>query len=416
LGWKYLSATKFSTKVSMALFLRCSAEKNMKAAVFHKIGDISVDTVPDPTIEAEDDIIIQITSTAICGSDLHIYDGFVPQLRDEVLGHEFMGNVVETGPAVTKVKKGERVVVPFTIACGQCFFCAQGFHPNCEHTNPQMYGPEGDLMKGKGGGMFGYTDMYGGYNGGQAEYVRVPKANAGPLIIPDDFSDEQVLFLTDIFPTGWSAVKWGKVKPGDSVVIFGSGPVGLMAQKAAWLHGAERVIAVDPLDYRLEKARSVNNVDTINANDENLMEKIRSMTNGRGADVAIDAVGMEAHRTAFEKVKTVINVEKGTDKVIVMCTEAVRRSGIISVVGVYASPYDNFPIHRIFDKGLIMQFGQAQTHLYIDECFKAVRDGKVTLDDIITHKLPLREASAAYDMFKKKTDDCVKVVLKPGMA
>lgn len=387
----------------------------MKAAVFHKIGDISVDNVPDPVIEQPEDIILKVTTTAICGSDLHIYDGFVPQLRDEVLGHEFMGIVEEVGPQVTRVKKGDRVVVPFTIACGSCFFCQQGFHPNCVHSNPEHYGPEGDLLKGKGGGMFGYTDLYGGYNGGQAEYVRVPYGNVGPKIIPDELTDEQVVFLTDIFPTGWSAVKWGKVKGGDTVVIFGSGPVGLMAQKAAWLNGAERVIAVDPLDYRLEKARSVNKVDTINANDEDLMGKIRSMTNGRGADVAIDAVGMEASRTFLEKVKTVINAEKGTSKVIEMCTEAVRRSGIVSVVGVYASPYDNFPIHRIFDKGLIMQFGQAQTHMYIDQCFEMVRSGKAVLDDIITHRLPLSQASQAYDMFKHKTDDCVKVIMKPEM-
>src|SRR5215207_241208 len=240
----------------------------MKAAVFHKIGDISVDNVDDPRIEEPDDIIVRVTSTAICGSDLHIYDGFVPQLKDMVLGHEFMGVVEETGPAVTRVKKGDRVVVPFTIACGSCFFCQQGFHANCTNSNPEHYGPEGDLLKGKGGGLFGYTDLYGGYNGGQAEYVRVPKANAGPRIIPDGLDDEQVLFLTDIFPTGWSAVKWGKVKEGDSVVIFGSGPVGLMAQKAAWLHGAKRVIAVDPLQYRLQKAKEVNNVEVLDANDE----------------------------------------------------------------------------------------------------------------------------------------------------
>lgn len=387
----------------------------MKAAVFHKPGDISVDNVDDPRIEKPDDIILKVTSTAICGSDLHIYDGFVPQARDEVLGHEFMGIVEEVGPDVHNVRKGDRVVVPFTIACGQCFFCSQGFHANCMHSNPKHYGPEGNLLDSKGGGMFGYTDLYGGYNGGQAEYVRVPMANAGPKVIPDGLEDDDVLFLTDIFPTGWSAVKWGKVKPGDTVVIFGSGPVGLMAQKAAWLHGAEQVIAVDPLDYRLEKARTVNNVTTINSEDEHLMEKIRSMTNGRGADVAIDAVGMEANRTFMEKAKAVINMEKGTMKVIEMCTEAVRRSGTIAVVGVYASPYDNFPIHRIFDKGLIMQFGQAQTIMYIDQCFEMVRSGKVVLNDIITHKLPLSQASEAYDMFKKKTDDCVKVVLKPGM-
>lgn len=385
----------------------------MKAAVFHKIGDISVDNVEDPKIEAPDDLILKVTSTAICGSDLHIYDGFFPQLRDQVLGHEFMGVVEETGPAVKKVKKGDRVVVPFTIACGQCFFCAHDLPGHCEQTNPDHYGPEGDMMKGKGGGLFGYTDLYGGYNGGQAEYVRVPKANVGPKIIPDGLSDDQVLFLTDIFPTGWTAVDWGELKGGESVVIFGSGPVGLMAQKSAWLKGAGRVIAVDPLEYRLAKAKEVNKVETINAHDENLMEKIREMTNGRGADVAIDAVGTEAERSFLEKVKAVINAEKGTMKVIDWCTQAVRRGGIVSVVGVYGSPYDNFPIHRIFDKGLIMKFGQAPVHKYIDHLFEIVRNGKVTLNDIITHKLPLDKASHAYEIFKKKEDDCVKVVLKP---
>lgn len=385
----------------------------MKAAVFHKIGDISVDNVDDPKIEAPDDVIVKVTSTAICGSDLHIYDGFVPQLRDQVLGHEFMGIVEEAGPAVTKVKKGDRVVVPFPIACGQCYFCAQLLPGHCEHTNPENYGPEGDLLKGKGGGMFGYTDLYGGYSGGQAEYVRVPKANFGPKIIPDGLSDEEVLFLTDIFPTGWSAVDWGEPKGGETYVIFGSGPVGLMAQKSAWLRGAKRVIAIDPLEYRLQKARDVNKVETINSEDEDLMEKIRAMTSGRGADIAIEAVGMEANRTFLEKAKAVFNAEKGTDKTIDLCTQAVRRGGIVSVVGVFASPYDNFPIHRIFDKGLTMRFGQAPVHKYINDLFEIVRSGKVVLNDIITHKLPLAEASNAYDMFKNKKDDCVKVVLKP---
>lgn len=385
----------------------------MKAAVFHKIGDISVDNVPDPEIEAPDDIILKVTSTAICGSDLHIYDGFFPQLRDQVLGHEFMGIVEEVGPAVKKVKKGDRVVVPFPIACGQCFFCAHDLPGHCEQTNPDHYGPEGDMMKGKGGGMFGYTDLYGGYSGGQAEYVRVPKANYGPKIIPDGLSDDQVLFLTDIFPTGWTAVDWGEVKGGETVVIFGSGPVGLMAQKAAWLRGAKRVIAVDPLDYRLNKAKEVNKVETLNAHDEHLMEKLREMTNGRGPDLAIDAVGTEAERSFLEKAKAVWNAEKGTMKVIDWCTQAVRRGGIVSVVGVYGSPYDNFPIHRIFDKGLIMKFGQAPVQKYIDHLFEIVRDGKVVLDDIITHKIPLSDATKGYDMFKNKVDDCVKVVLKP---
>jgi alcohol dehydrogenase len=332
-----------------------------------------------------------------------------------VMGHEFMGIVEEAGPAVTAVKKGDRVVVPFVIACGQCFFCAHDQHPHCEHTNPGMYGPEGHLMKGKGSGLFGFTDMYGGYDGGQAEYVRVPKANVGPKVIPDGLSDEQVLFLTDIFPTGWSAVKWAGVKGGSTVAIFGSGPVGLMAQKAAWLNGAERVIAIDPLEYRLQKARDVNKAETLNAYDEHLMDKIREMTGGRGVDCAIDAVGMEGDRTFVDKLKAVVNLEKGTAKPLEMCFEAVRRGGNVSVVGVYGSPYDNFPVHQMFEKGFNLRMGQAYVQHYIDELFEIVRSGKVTLNDIITHRLPLTEAAHAYDIFKKKQDDCVKVVLKPGM-
>lgn len=385
----------------------------MKAAVFHKIGDISYETVADPKIEKHDDIILKVTSTAICGSDLHILDGFIPQMGDLVVGHEFMGIVEEAGSAVTNLKKGDRVVVPFTIACGQCFFCAHNLHTQCENSNPEKYGPEGDLMKGKGGGLFGYTDIYGGYNGGQAEYVRVPYGNVGPKKVSEDFEDEEVLFLTDIFPTGWAAIDWCKLKGGETVVIFGSGPVGLMAQKAAWLQGAKRVIAVDPEEYRLDMARRVNKVETLNANDPDLIKKLRDMTEGRGPDAAVDAVGMEAQRSFLEKVKAVVNFEKGTPKIMELCFEAVRRGGSVAVIGVYGSPYDNFPIHRIFDKGLNISFGQSYVHKDFNHLYDMVRNKKVVLNDIISHRLPLSEVSHAYDIFKKKEDDCVKVVLKP---
>ena len=385
----------------------------MRAAVFHKVGDISVDNVEDPKIEKPDDIIVRVTSTAICGSDLHILDGFVPQMRDLVMGHEFMGVVEETGPTVTKVKKGDRVVVPFTIACGQCFFCAHNLHPHCENSNPGKYGPQGDMTKGKGGGLFGYTDLYGGYNGGQAEYVRVPFGNVGPKVIPDGMDDEEVLFLTDIFPTGWAGVEWCKLKGGETVVIFGSGPVGLMAQKAAWLHGALRVIAVDPEDYRLEMAKRLNKVETLNAHDDKLIEKIRAMTGGRGPDAAIDAVGTEAERSFLGKIKAMVNMEKGTPKAMEWCFEAVRRGGSVAILCVYGSPYDNFPIHRIFDKGLNISFGQSYVHKDYDKLFDLVKNRKVVLNDIITHRLPLSEASKAYDIFKNKKDNCVKVVMKP---
>jgi S-(hydroxymethyl)glutathione dehydrogenase / alcohol dehydrogenase len=385
----------------------------MKAAVFHKIGDISVDNVPDPKIEHPEDVILKVTATAICGSDLHIYDGFFPQMNDQVLGHEFMGIVEEAGSGVSKFKKGDRVVVPFPIACGHCFFCNHQLPGHCENSNPDHYGPEGEMIKGKGGGLFGYTDLYGGYSGGQAEYVRVPFANFGPRIVPDGLEDEQVLFLTDIFPTGWTAIDWAEVKGGETVVIFGSGPVGLMAQKAAWIRGAKRVIAIDPEQYRLERAKQVNNVEILNANDDDLIQKIYDMTDGRGGDVCVDAVGAEASRSLGEKLKAVINLEKGTPKVMENCFKAVRRGGIVSVVGAYGSSYDNYPIHMLFDKGLRVQFGQAPVQKYIDELFDLVRNGKVILDDIISHRLPLADAVNGYDLFKKKEDNCVKVVLRP---
>ncbi len=385
----------------------------MKAAVFHKPGDISVDTVDDPRIEDPGDIILKVTSTAICGSDLHILHGAVPQTSDLIMGHEFMGIVEEVGPSVRNLKKGDRVVVPFPIACGHCFFCNHGASPHCENSNYKHYGPAGDLMDQKGAGLYGYTDLYGGYSGGQAEYVRVPYADISPRIIPDELSDEQVLFLTDIFPTGWSAIDWAQLKGGEVVAIFGSGPVGLMAQKAAWINGASRVIAIDPLNYRLEKAKQVNKVDALNPHEVDVVEVIRDMTGGRGADVCVDAVGFEPERNMMDKLKATINFEKGSIKVLEMAFKAVRRSGTVSVVGVYGSPYDNFPLHRIFDKGLTVKQGQAPVINYIDKLIGLVKEEKVVLDDIITHTLPLSEAFRGYDIFDKKEDDCVKVILKP---
>lgn len=385
----------------------------MKAAVFHKPGDISYDTVEDPRIENPRDVILKVTSTAICGSDLHILHGAVPQSSDMVMGHEFMGIVEEVGSAITNLKRGDRVIVPFPIACGHCFFCNHGASPNCENSNYKHYGPNGDMMDQKGGALFGYTDLYGGYSGGQAEYVRVPYADISPRIIPDNITDEQALFLTDIFPTGWSAIDWAKLQGGEVVAIFGSGPVGLMAQKAAWINGASRVIAIDPLDYRLEKARTVNKVETLNPHKVDVVAALREMTGGRGADVCVDAVGFEPERNFIDKFKATINFEKGSMKVLDMCFEAVRRSGTVSIVGVYGSTYDNFPLHRIFDKGLTIKQGQAPVLNYIDHLINLVKEEKVVLDDIITHKVPLSEVSKAYQIFDDKEDDCVKVVMNP---
>lgn len=385
----------------------------MKAAVFHKPGDISYDTVDDPRIEDAGDVILKVTATAICGSDLHILDGGIPQASDMVMGHEFMGIVEEIGPAVKNLKVGDRVVVPFPIACGHCFFCTHGASPSCENSNYEHYGPDGDLLDNKGGALFGYTDLYGGYSGGQAQYVRVPYADISPRIVPDNMTDDQVLFLTDIFPTGWSAIDWAQMKGGEVVAIFGSGPVGLMAQKAAWINGASRVIAIDPVNYRLEKARAVNKVETINPHEVDPIEAIREMTNGRGADVCVDAVGFEAERSFLDKVRATVNFEKGTTKVLENCFKAVRRNGTVTIVGVYGTPFDNFPVHRMFDKGITIKQGQAPVLNYIDHLIDLVKEEKVVLHDIISHKLPLSDVAHAYDIFKNKEEDCVKVVLDP---
>lgn len=387
----------------------------MKAAVIHGPGKITCDNIDDPQIENQDDIILKVTSTAICGSDLHIFSGGIPQPRPMVLGHEFMGIIEEVGKGVTHLKPGDRVVVPFPVACGSCFFCNHELPGHCENSNPEHYGPEGGLLTQKGGALFGYTDLYGGYDGGQAQYVRVPYANFGPRIVPDSLTDEQALFLTDIFPTGYTGIDWGEVKGGETVAIFGSGPVGIMAAKSAWLRGAARVIVVDTLQYRLDKAKATANCETVLWEDgpKGVVEQIREKTHGRGADVCVEAVGFEPERSLLDKAKAVVNFEKGSVKVLEACMSAVRRGGIVSVLGVYPTTYDNFPIGQFFDKGIIMKGGQAPAHKHIDKLMNYVIEGKVKLDDIITHRLPLTEIAHGYDIFNKKEDGCVKVVLDP---
>ncbi|MCP9751610.1 zinc-dependent alcohol dehydrogenase [Ferruginibacter sp. HRS2-29] len=387
----------------------------MKAAVIHGPGAITCDNVDDPILVNEDDVILKVTATAICGSDLHIYSGGIPQPRPMILGHEFMAIVEETGKGVTKLKKGDRAVVPFPVACGHCFFCTNGSHGNYENSNPGHYGPEGGILTEKGGALFGYTDLYGGIDGGQAQYVRVPYANYGPRIVPGTLTDEQVLFLTDIFPTGYTGIDWGNLAGGETVAIFGSGPVGIMAAKSAWLKGAGRVVVVDTLPYRLEKAKQASGCETIlwEENGKNVIEQIRSVTDGRGADLCVDAVGFEPDRTFLDRAKAVINMEKGSPKVLEACMSAVRRAGIVSVLGVYPMHYDNFPVGQFFDKGITLRGGQAPAQKYIDELLNYVVEGKVKLDDVISHRLPLTEISHAYSIFKKKEDNCVKVVLDP---
>jgi threonine dehydrogenase-like Zn-dependent dehydrogenase len=388
----------------------------MKALQIHGPKDVRVDTVDDPKIEEARDAIIRVTSTAICGSDLHLYNGSIPQPRPMVLGHEFMGIVEEVGRGVGNLKRGDRVVVPFPVACGTCFFCNHALPGHCENSNPDHYGPEGGLLTQKGGALFGYSDLYGGINGGQAEYVRVPFADFGPRIVPDSLTDDQVLFLTDIFPTGYSAIDWGEVNGGEIVAIFGAGPVGIMAAKSAWLRGAARVVIVDTQQYRLDKAVQTANCETILWEDaKSVVEQIRAMSEGRGADVCVEAVGFEPDRDLLDRAKAVINLEKGSPKVLEACMSAVRRGGIVSVVGVYSAPFDNFNVGQFFDKGFSIKGGQAPAHKHIDKLLDHVIKGHVVLDDIITHHLPLSEAVHGYDIFRNKKDNCVKVVLKPGM-
>jgi S-(hydroxymethyl)glutathione dehydrogenase / alcohol dehydrogenase len=314
---------------------------------------------------------------------------------------------------IRNLQRGDRVVVPFPIACGSCFFCARGLPVQCERSNHQHYGPEGAIFDQKGGGLFGYTDLYGGYGGGQAEYVRVPYADIGPRKVPERFSDEEVLFLTDILPTGFSGVEWADVKGGETVAVFGCGPVGLMAQKCAWVRGAERVIGLDIEPYRLEMAKRSANAEVINAKEGDPVAAIRALTEGRGADVCIDAVGMEAERSLLDKARNVLHMEMGTINVLRMCFSAVRRGGAVSILGVYGMPYDNFPIGQIFDKGLKIYSGQALVHRYIDELLSWLEKDRIRLNDIITHRLPLTEAPHGYEIFNAKKENCVKIVLSP---
>jgi len=383
----------------------------VRAVVYHKPKDIRVETVDDPTIQHERDAVIRVTLTAICGSDLHMYNGTFPQARPLILGHEFMGIVEEVGRGVPTLHKGDRVVVPFPVACGVCWFCRHDMPVHCENSNPDHYGPQGGLLDGKGGGLFGYTDLYGGYPGGQAEYVRVPYADYGPRKVPEGLTDEQVLFLTDILPTGWTGIDWARVHGGETVAVFGCGPVGLMALKSARVRGAAKIIGVDVEDYRLEMAKRTTGAETMLAQDA--VDAIYGMTDGRGADVVVDAVGMEVHIGLVRKLEAAAHLEAGTLDALTMALQAVRRGGDVSVLGVYGTSYDNFPWGQIFDKGLHIHAGQAPVHAYIDKLMHMIETGEIVADDIITHRLPLDEAPNAYQIFNDKKEKCVKVVLRP---
>lgn len=375
----------------------------MKAIVYEGIKHVGVKEVGDPEIKKDDDIILKVTSTAICGSDLHLIHGMVPNMPSGfILGHETMGIVEETGKDVQKVKKGDRIIVPFPVSCGHCWYCEHKLWSQCDNSN----------ANGEVGGIFGYSKTYGGYDGGQAEYLRVPYANVGAFTVPDDLSDEQVLFLTDILPTSYWGVDNGGVKKDDTVVVLGCGPVGLLTIKWAIWFGAKRVIAVDYIGYRLEHAKKYG-VEVINFEEhDNTGEYIKEITHG-GADVVIDCVGMDGKMTTFEMIETVLKLQGGSKSAIEIATQAVRKGGTVSMVGVYGARYNMFPLGDFFARNITLKMGQCPVHSYVEPILSLIKEGKFDATDIITHRLSLDEGAHAYEIFDKKKDDCIKVVLKP---
>ncbi len=376
----------------------------MKAIVYENVKDVKVREVGDPAIINSDDIIVRVTSTAICGSDLHLIHGMVPNMpKGFILGHETMGIVEEAGKEVNKVKKGDRVIVPFPISCGHCWYCEHDLWSQCDNSN----------ANGEIGAIFGYSKTYGGYDGGQAEFLRVPYANVGPKVVPEDLTDEQVLFLTDILPTSLWGVDIAGVKPGDTVVILGCGPVGLLAIKWAAYKGANRIIAVDYIDYRLKHASKYPGVEVINfQNHDNTGEYIKEITGG-GADVVVDCVGMDGKMTVLEMVESALKLQGGSKSAIEISTQAVRKGGTVSMVGVYGARYNMFPLGDFFARNITLKMGQCPAHAYIDPILKLIHEGKFDATDIITHILPLSKGEHAYEIFDEKKDNCIKVVLKP---
>lgn len=380
----------------------------MKAVSYRGPADLRVVQKDDPRIEHPNDVILRVTAAAICGSDLHLYRGLVPDTRVGcTFGHEFTGVVEEVGPSVRNLRRGDRVVVPFNISCGSCYYCQRDLFALCENTNPNSE---------VASGVFGYSHTTGGYDGGQAEYVRVPFADVGPMKIPDDLPDDEVIFLSDVFPTGYQAAEMGEIKGGETVVVFGCGPVGLFAQKSAWLLGAGRVIAVDHVDYRLAFAREYNNVETINFREvDDIVMHLKEITGGRGPDVCIDAVGMEAdgshlHTFLGRKAK----LEAGAATVIGWAINAVRKGGNVVLIGVYGPPWNLIPIGTAMNKNLTLRMGQCNVKRYMSHLLEHIREGRVDASRIISHRLPLDQAPHGYEIFAGKLDECRKVVLYPG--
>ena len=389
----------------------------MKANCWMGTRNVQVENVPDPSIMNPRDAIVKVTSTAICGSDLHIYNGFIPTMkRGDVLGHVFMGEVVEVGPGVRNLSVGDRVVVPFPIACGQCAQCEREMYSLCENSNPNAWMAE-KMWGYSPCGIFGYSHMLGGYAGGQAEYARVPFADVGPLKVPDGISDEQALFLSDIFPTGYMAAEACNIQPGDVVAVWGCGPVGQFAIAGAYLLGAERVIAIDRFPYRLQMARDRARAETLNYEEVDVREALDEMTGGRGPDACIDAVGLEGHAPglegAFDRVKTTMMLETGRPVALRQAIMSCRSGGTISVAGVYGGFIDKFPMGAIVNRALTILSGQTHVHRYMRPLLERIQNGEIDPTFVITHRIRLRDAPRGFDIFANKEDECLKVVMTP---
>ena len=389
----------------------------MRANVWMGKKDVRVETVPDPKILSARDCIVRVTSTAICGSDLHLYNGYVPTMeKGDVLGHEFMGEVVEVGPGVTNLKTGQRVIVPFPIACGACGACKSGKTAGCENSNPNAWMQE-KLMGHSTAGIFGYSHQTGGYAGGQADYVRVPFADVNPFVVPDGLTDDQVLFLTDILPTGYMGADMANITPGSVVAVFGCGPVGQFAIASARLLGAERIIAIDRFPYRLNMAvQRAGATDAINYEEGDLYEKLKELTGGRGPDACIDAVGMEAHghgvQYAMDRAKQVGKIQLDRAVALRDAIMTCATGGTVSVIGVYAGFIDKFPMGSLMNRGLTLRAGQCHVHRYVPQLLQHIQSGRLDPTFIITHRMSLEEAPHGYDMFMHKEDECMKVILK----
>ena len=389
----------------------------MKALCWQGKHDVRVENVPDPKILNPRDAIVKITTTAICGSDLHLYDGVIPSMeKGDIIGHEFMGEIIELGPGVTNLTVGDRVVVPFTIACGGCFFCNKQLWSLCDNSNPN-YMQAKELYGQSPAALFGYSHMYGGYAGGQAEYVRVPFADVGPYKVPEGLSDEQVIFTTDIFTTGYMAADNCGIEPGDTVAVWGAGPVGQFAIKSAYLLGAGRVIAIDNIPERLRMAEAQGKADTINFEDTPVLPRLEEMTGGRGPDHCIDAVGLEAHGTSpgelYDWAKMGMRLATDRPNVLRQAIQACRKGGTVSIPGVYGGFLDKIPFGAAFAKGLTFKMGQTHVQKYLPRLMDHIQKGDIDPSFVITHRLKLDEAPMGYEIFKNKKDDCIKIVLKP---